>query len=64
MYYAILALVDPGDEVIVPDPGYPIYESVTRFVGGTAGAAADPPGERVPRWTRTSSTRWSRRGRR
>ena len=36
MYYAILALVDPGAEVIVPDPGYPIYESVTRFVGGTA----------------------------
>ena len=35
MYYAILALVDPGDEVIVPDPGFPIYESVTRFVGGT-----------------------------
>ena len=35
MVYAILALVDPGDEVIVPDPGYPIYESVTRFVGGT-----------------------------
>jgi len=34
MYYAIIALVDPGDEVIVPDPGYPIYESVTRFVGG------------------------------
>jgi aspartate/methionine/tyrosine aminotransferase len=36
MYYAIMALVDPGDEVIVPDPGYPIYASVTRFVGGTA----------------------------
>ena len=35
MYYAILALVNPGDEVIVPDPGYPIYESVTRFAGGT-----------------------------
>jgi aspartate aminotransferase len=35
MVYAILALVDPGDDVIVPDPGYPIYESVTRFVGGT-----------------------------
>jgi aspartate aminotransferase len=35
MFYTILALVDPGDEVIVPDPGYPIYESVTRFVGGT-----------------------------
>jgi aspartate/methionine/tyrosine aminotransferase len=35
MVYAIMALVDPGDEVIVPDPGYPIYESITRFVGGS-----------------------------
>ncbi len=35
MYYTILALVEAGDEVIVPDPGYPIYESVTRFIGGT-----------------------------
>ncbi|NJD27266.1 MAG: pyridoxal phosphate-dependent aminotransferase, partial [Chloroflexi bacterium] len=34
MVYAIMALVDDGDEVIVPDPGYPIYESITRFVGG------------------------------
>jgi aspartate aminotransferase len=34
MLYAILGLVDPGDEVLVPDPGYPIYESLTRFVGG------------------------------
>jgi aspartate aminotransferase len=34
MLYAILGLVDEGDEVIVPDPGYPIYESLTRFVGG------------------------------
>ncbi len=34
MYYTILALVEPGDEVIVPDPGYPIYASVTSFVGG------------------------------
>ncbi len=35
MLYAILGLVDPGDEVLVPDPGYPIYESLTRFVGAT-----------------------------
>ncbi len=33
MYYAIMALAEEGDEVLVPDPGYPIYESVTRFVG-------------------------------
>ena len=36
MLYAILGLIDPGDEVIVPDPGYPIYESLTRFVGAKA----------------------------
>src|SRR3954451_16993613 len=35
MLYAILGLIDPGDEVLVPDPGYPIYESLTRFVGAT-----------------------------
>ena len=35
MYYAMLALVEAGDEVIVPDPGYPIYESMVRFAGGT-----------------------------
>jgi aspartate/methionine/tyrosine aminotransferase len=34
MFYAIMALVDEGDEVIYPDPGFPIYESMTRFVGG------------------------------
>jgi aspartate/methionine/tyrosine aminotransferase len=34
MFYSIVALVNPGDEVIYPDPGYPIYESVTKFVGG------------------------------
>src|SRR5436309_14850997 len=35
MVYAIFAVIDPGDEVIVPDPGYPIYESLTRFLGAT-----------------------------
>lgn len=34
MLFAILALVNPGDEVIYPNPGYPIYESVARFAGG------------------------------
>jgi aspartate aminotransferase len=35
MFYALLALVDRGDEVIYPDPGFPIYESMTRYAGGT-----------------------------
>lgn len=34
IYYTIHALVDEGDEVIYPNPGFPIYESVIRFVGG------------------------------
>lgn len=34
MFYVIMALVDEGDEVIYPNPGFPIYESMIRFVGG------------------------------
>jgi len=34
MFFAILSLVNQGDEVIVPNPGFPIYESVVNFVGG------------------------------
>jgi len=34
MFYVILALVDPGDEVLYPNPGFPIYESMIRFIGG------------------------------
>jgi len=35
MFFVMLALVNPGDEVIYPDPGFPIYESVARFAGAT-----------------------------
>ncbi len=35
MFFAILALAQEGDEVVYPDPGFPIYESMTRFVGAT-----------------------------
>jgi aspartate aminotransferase len=35
MFYTMLALVDDGDEVIYPNPGFPIYESMARYVGGT-----------------------------
>jgi aspartate aminotransferase len=33
MFYTILALVNPGDEVLYPNPGFPIYESLINFVG-------------------------------
>jgi len=36
MFFTILALVNEGDEVIYPNPGFPIYESMIKFVGGTA----------------------------
>jgi aspartate/methionine/tyrosine aminotransferase len=36
MYYTILALIEPGDEVIYPNPGFPIYESMINFLGGVA----------------------------
>jgi len=29
-----MAFVNPGDEVLIPDPGYPTYSSVTSLVGG------------------------------
>ncbi|KJR49532.1 Aspartate aminotransferase [Desulfosporosinus sp. I2] len=34
MFFSIMATIDPGDEVIYPNPGFPIYESVIKFVGG------------------------------
>jgi aspartate/methionine/tyrosine aminotransferase len=34
MYFVMIALVEPGDEVIYPNPGFPIYESMIRFQGG------------------------------
>lgn len=33
MFFAILACVNEGDEVIYPNPGFPIYESMINFVG-------------------------------
>jgi aspartate aminotransferase len=36
IFYAMLALIDEGDEVIYPNPGFPIYESMINYAGGTA----------------------------
>jgi aspartate aminotransferase len=35
MFYTIMALCGPGDEVLYPDPGFPMYESITSFAGAT-----------------------------
>ena len=36
IFHTILALIDEGDEVIYPNPGFPIYESMIEYVGGRA----------------------------
>lgn len=33
IFFSMLALLEPGDEVIYPNPGFPIYESMIRFLG-------------------------------
>ena len=33
LFFTVLAVCDPGDEVVYPDPGFPIYESAIRFAG-------------------------------
>lgn len=35
MFYGMMAVVDEGDEVIYPNPGFPIYESMINFLGAT-----------------------------
>jgi len=44
----LLALMNPGDEVLYPNPGYPIYESLIEFFGGKA----------VPYWWREGADRF------
>jgi len=34
IFFTMVALIEPGDEVIYPDPGFPIYESMIRFLRG------------------------------
>jgi aspartate/methionine/tyrosine aminotransferase len=34
IFFPMLALIEPGDEVIYPNPGFPIYESMIAFLGG------------------------------
>lgn len=34
LFFALMALVEPGDEVLYPEPGFPAYPSITRGLGG------------------------------
>jgi len=36
IFFTMLALIDEGDEVIYPNPGFPIYESMINYLGGRA----------------------------
>jgi aspartate aminotransferase len=36
IFFSILALAEAGDEVMYPNPGFPIYESMINYVGATA----------------------------
>jgi aspartate/methionine/tyrosine aminotransferase len=36
IFFTMLALIEEGDEVIYPNPGFPIYESMINYVGGRA----------------------------
>jgi aspartate/methionine/tyrosine aminotransferase len=42
----LLVLMDPGDEVLYPSPGFPIYESQIEFLGGVAVPYGFVPGEK------------------
>jgi aspartate aminotransferase len=36
IFYVALALLDPGDEAVYPNPGFPIYESMIQYIGAKA----------------------------
>jgi aspartate aminotransferase len=38
IFFTMLALIEEGDEVIYPNPGFPIYESMIEFLGREGGA--------------------------
>lgn len=35
LFFGLMAVVDPGDEVIHPNPGYPVYREIIRLLGAT-----------------------------
>ncbi len=45
LFALLMILVNPGDEVLVPDPGFPAYPSIVRMAGGTPVAYTLSPGD-------------------
>src|SRR2546423_13265541 len=48
LLFTLLACIEPGDEVILPDPGYPAYASQVNFIGGVGETVTLPGGNGVP----------------
>jgi aspartate/methionine/tyrosine aminotransferase len=48
LFYAALAAIEPGDEVLLPDPGFPMYPSFTRFTGAVPVPYGLRPDDRRP----------------
>jgi len=48
LFYSALATIEPGDEVLLPDPGFPMYPSFTRFTGATPVPYGLRPDDRRP----------------
>jgi aspartate/methionine/tyrosine aminotransferase len=48
LFYSALAVIEPGDEVLLPDPGFPMYPSFTRFGGAVTVPYGLRPDDRRP----------------
>ena len=48
MFFTILALAAEGDEVLYPDPGFPMYESITSFAGAVPVPGPAARAQRLP----------------
>ena len=55
-----LAMINPGDQVVVPNPGYPVYQTATEFVGGKVKKLnLDAINGFLPKYSNISDRDWS-----
>ncbi len=62
VYFALLALVGTGDEVVCPDPGFPTYASMIRHTGAMPSDDSAPREQRLPDGPRRTPLAGDRRG--